>query len=526
MVAPRLPNHAKRKRRRRKGDGSQLEIGNRVLLIPVGLASLAILYNIVRLCRSIARPQTKHTLSHRLEDAAVDSSSWTYEWCDSAENCHYYVPLDLEDFLPPLPDEPLLEMVVPDAEDIGALFAIDDDNSGNNKHTSSDKHSSSSNKTATKPSMTDDLDNHLDRLGNMIMNPTKYMYPPTPRILVQARHNMTLVGRTNHTTQSQQQHFQPGSYFALLSRRGLGDYHFTNQDRAVLIDPYPVLMSKKQQRSQKSHPLHNNFFLGIFDGHGSLGHRKADFAATTLPQYLLERLSKKLEHGSPDMQVGILKALESSFVEAHRQGPMIHDSGCTASIIVRLRQQVYFANTGDSRSFLLQIDTSNGNVTIEHMTKPHKPDDPLERQRIVGAGCIVIDPDPFHDPTARVAESWDGGLALAMSRSLGDYDLEHCGVIPTPTVTVVNLDEYYTQKGVILLAVSVTDGMFDYVSFDEIARGLSLPFLKGNLYFASETSPLELAAEDLIRTASDRWLLNTTLYPYRDDITLAVRRVQ
>ena len=99
-------------------------------------------------------------------------------------------------------------------------------------------------------------------------------------------------------------------------------------------------------------------------------------------------------------------------------------------------------------------------------------------------------------------------------------------VIPEPTITLVDLAKQPSHKGVILLAVSVTDGMFDYVSLEEIAQALSVPYLTTNSYLAREASPLELAAEDLIRTASDRWIMNNTLSPYRDDITIAVRRVR
>ena len=376
--------------------------------------------------------------------------------------------------------------------------------------------------------MTDGWNRRLSRLRNMITNQAKYKYPPTPQILVQARRRIAL-GRINRTASSSQKYLDPGAHFALLSRRGLGDSHGINQDRSVLIDPYPVLVSSRQDKMQESLPIHSNFFQGVFDGHP--GHAIAQFVSTTLPTVLLKHLSNlRAKSDNKFSEDQIRQAFKSSFAEAHRRGrSLVHgNSGCTATVVVRLRQHLVFANAGDSRSFLLQIDTTDsGSVTFEHTTRPHKPNDPVERRRILGAGCIVVDPDPLNDPTARVTDSGagGGGQALAMSRSIGDYDLEHCGVTANPTVTIVDLNEY-TQRNTVLLVVSISNGMFDYISLDEIAHGLSSVFSRTDSNFVGEASPLELAIEDLIRTASDRWLTNNVPELYRDDISLVARRVK
>ncbi|CAB9496399.1 protein phosphatase 2C 73 [Seminavis robusta] len=540
MVAPKLPSsHNKRKRRRKHAEPN---VDNRILMIPLGLAFLAVSSQILRLFRSLVKPRGKAPVLRR-EHAS--ETSWNYDWCQSSSKaeeeereCVLVLPIDLADFLPPLPDDPLMDML----PDPGDLFGMDD---GENSQ-ESNKGSNSTN------SMTDDLDNHLDRLGNFLMNPSTFLYPPTPKILVEARRNFTRSGyhgiRNHHnhniTHQSFSVRHHSGDHFALISRRGLGGTHENNQDRALLVDLFPTSLGRKHKHKKhpkkRHNPLHNNFFMGIFDGHGLSGHLKADFAAATLPGLLLDRLIPLETRLDNTMDEQIRQALQSSFWDIHRQGPLIHDSGCTASTVVRLGRRLYFANTGDSRSMLVQIDMERRHVNITHVTTPHKPDLPEERQRIVKTGCIVIDPIPFYDSTARVAEPIDkeggSGLALAMSRSLGDYDLEHCGVIPEPTVTVVELpsssgslaahdDNQHDNDSKILLAVSLTDGMFDYVPLEEIAQGLSRPYLNRNTYLGTLASPLELAVEDLVRTASDRWLVNTTGIPYRDDITIAVRRV-
>ena len=444
------------------------------------------------------------------------SSSLTHEWCAKTDGCQYFLPLDLEDFLPnDYHAEPLIEREPPSIEEIRALLERDDDTNSKRE-----------NKKATRnpTSKSDDWNRRLNRLRNMITNQVKYKYLPTPLLLVQARRNISL-GRTNHTTSSSQKYLEPGTHFALLSRRGLGDSHRTNQDRSVLIDPYPVPVSNWQDKTQEKLSIDSNFFQGVFDGHS--GHDMAQFVSTTLPTILLEHLSNlKAKPNNKFSEDQIRQAFKLSFTETHRRGRSLvyGNSGCTATVIVRLRQHLVFANAGDSSSFLLQIGTtSSGKVTFEHTTRPHKPNDPVERRRILGAGCIVVDPDPLNDPTARVTESGvDGAQALAMSRSIGDYDLEHCGVTANPTVTIVDLNAY-KQRKTVLLAVSVSDGMSDYVSLDEIAHGLSSVFSKTDSNFVGEA---ELAIEDLIRTASDRWLTSNAPELYRDDISLVVRRVK
>ena len=526
MVSPKLPSSpTKRKRRRRK---QQFQVDNRVLLIPLGLAGLSIAWNIVRLCRSLLRSTGNHTALRR--DHPATMSSWNYDWCqpnlNSDLHCAFMLPIDLEDFLPPLPDEPFTEMI-PDPVDL--LKAAFDDDEGEEDH-----YDKSSNNNNTPSSVNDDLDNHLDRFGQLLMNPSMFLYPPTPRILVEARRNLTLTAsyryNKNITHQTPLEAITKGDHFALVSRRGLGGSHLNNQDRAILLDPFPLVFSQSQPHRERENPFHNNFFMSIFDGHGLSGHIKADHAAATLPRILQEQLKRFRTELYTDAQVRA--ALQASFWEVHRQGPPIHDSGCTASAILGIGQlnHLYFANTGDSRSMLVEIDTGQQQVNITHVTKQHKPNDPTERQRITKTGCIVIDPIPFHDPTARVAENPEGkvssGLALAMSRSLGDYDLEHCGVIPEPTITAVALSQHIKQPYKVLLAVSATDGLFDRVTLEEIAHGLAGPFLNRNTYSEMFASALELAAEDLIRTASDRWLANTSMFPYRDDITLVVRQLR
>lgn len=519
MVAPRIPPRMTRRKRAKNSYGTTC-----VVFVPLLLACATIVWNVIRLFHSLQSQQEIQRTFYPKRNGQAVPTSWNYDWCQKP--CKYFLPIDLQDYLPPDPGASLLE-TIPDPREVNDLFELDE---------SSDSKKGFKDNKSNPRILTDDLDNHRDHFGNFILNPAQtIIFPPTPKILQEIRYNISKHNRIpKNNNDNNAAHTECGDCFAVLSRRGLGDVHFYNQDRSVLIDPFVIQENKPQQPPQQrqqpkqqtlSATMSNNFFMGIWDGHGFLGHMKADFTAKKLPQLLLANLSKFIHKQVSFAQVR--KAFQDSFWDAHRQGPLVHDSGCTSSVVLRLDQTLYFANAGDSRCMLIHAEPS-GVVNITHITKQHKPNDPIECQRITASGCVVIDPIPFHDSSARVVESLDGtGLALAMSRSLGDYDFEHCGVIPEPTVTSVDLYTYDKQSQVVLLAACVTDGVFDYVGLYEIAKGLANPFVrKDTRGHMEEVSTLESAVEDLIRLASDRWLNNTSFMPYRDDITIAVRRIQ
>lgn len=77
-------------------------------------------------------------------------------------------------------------------------------------------------------------------------------------------------------------------------------------------------------------------------------------------------------------------------------------AGCTANIVLITKDKIICANAGDSRSVIY----SNGSATA--LSKDHKPDDPIEYDRIQKAGGYVVD--------GRV----NGNLNL--SRALGDLE--------------------------------------------------------------------------------------------------------
>lgn len=80
-------------------------------------------------------------------------------------------------------------------------------------------------------------------------------------------------------------------------------------------------------------------------------------------------------------------------------------TGCTATVCLITKDQIYCANAGDSRSVL---GRSNGPKMCEELSEDHKPENPGERARIEAAGGFVEE--------NRVNGS------LNLSRSMGDFE--------------------------------------------------------------------------------------------------------
>ena len=76
-----------------------------------------------------------------------------------------------------------------------------------------------------------------------------------------------------------------------------------------------------------------------------------------------------------------------------------------------------------------------GKLVAEDLSDDHKPDLPQEKQRIIANGGSVTD-----GSAGRPARVWaHGRIGLAMSRSIGDGECKHVGVIPDPEIKHVKI---------------------------------------------------------------------------------------
>jgi serine/threonine protein phosphatase PrpC len=113
--------------------------------------------------------------------------------------------------------------------------------------------------------------------------------------------------------------------------------------------------------------------------------------------------------------------------ERTEESYMLDSKGCTANVVLIKGKEIYCSNAGDSRCVL-----SREGKAVD-LSKDHKPEDEIEKNRITNAGSEITD--------GRV----DGNLNL--SRSLGDLkhkqkpDLtpEEQPITSNPDITVTQI---------------------------------------------------------------------------------------
>ena len=210
-----------------------------------------------------------------------------------------------------------------------------------------------------------------------------------------------------------------------------------------------------------------------------------------------------------------------------------------------LGSKVYIANTGDSTTIIAAYSKTTGISKIIVQNRKHKPHLEDERQRIENAGGQIMIPpsllqgnsDGLIKETSRVVIPDKSGnpfnsLALAMSRSIGDFDGKAVGLIAEPEVDVWDVHDFYKgqeladdlKRDTEFFAVSASDGVYDVLTPQEVVE-----YLGRSLFESRNNSdipqPLE-ACERLIREASRLWLKESGIgMAYRDDITVGVSRI-
>jgi len=355
----------------------------------------------------------------------------------------------------------------------------------------------------------------------------------------------------------------------LLTRRGYKGGPVTeqrNQDRVALISPFLPNSRATGTHGKNNADTFSGFYIGLFDGHGEYGHAVAQHVSDTLPHKLYYSLLRELQEttGKATHTLSVEEIIQKAYRETDAsmsQNGKGRHSGTTAISVFQFGKSnekeknpfnpnvLYIANVGDSTIIL--INSLTGDVLYRN--KPHKPHLPEESKRIKEMGGEVIEP-PWFNPqaTSRVLKKRSGiegdihdlepgvGLALAMSRSIGDLFLgEVAGVIPDPTVDVLDISEYQQQvrtndssngknhdNGSFLFVVLATDGLLDFVPAEEVAMALSHTISnKSNSATNTASSYIELTktCEKLIQKASNLWKIETN--NYRDDITMAVHPV-
>ena len=322
---------------------------------------------------------------------------------------------------------------------------------------------------------------------------------------------------------------------AVLTRRGYkGGFPEmqVNQDRVIIHSPFIVPTIQREERYEHRH----DFLLGVFDGHGDKGHIIAHYASMEMPNTLMSKVEHN--HSMQNTNDEAMKILFADvFEDIDRTVPALLASGCTAALVVRWGDTLYFANVGDSTALLVFYIPSNDVVSILYQTRPDKPHLDEEYTRIKSVGGNVMIPPPKLGLSSRVEVPQPDGrvLLLAMSRSIGDHEAKSVGVTHQPTVHAIHimkeleqLRTEHNQEEIHMFVVGATDGLLDHVSPQEVAMKLAKSLFKAEEVTNEEGGvdvvmpPLE-ACEQLIMEASQRWLARGN--PYRDDISVAVTKI-
>lgn len=125
----------------------------------------------------------------------------------------------------------------------------------------------------------------------------------------------------------------------------------------------------------------------------------------------------------------IQQVLENSFIDTGF-------SGSTLIALLILNNQIISSNIGDSRAILAKKNDNSWNFL--NLSYDHKPDIPLEKERILKQGGII---EPFKDEDGRFLgplRVWHSNgksgnnCGIAMTRSIGDKIVKSVGVTWEP----------------------------------------------------------------------------------------------
>jgi serine/threonine protein phosphatase PrpC len=205
-------------------------------------------------------------------------------------------------------------------------------------------------------------------------------------------------------------------------------------------------------------PYERAAYYGVYDGHGGI--QTAEMVVESLHTKIFS--NKGFTGG--DIKTAIHEGFQEmdQFVvsEANKVNSM---HGCTCVCCLVLDGTVHFANIGDSEGMLISIE--NGNVITHNMTKPHKANEPSEKERIESLGGHVF--------FGRLYGS------LAVSRSFGDAIYKR----PKTSKDFVSWEPFTITETLTpahKYMVLACDGLFDVMSQQEVAEFTHSLFASGH----------------------------------------------
>lgn len=265
--------------------------------------------------------------------------------------------------------------------------------------------------------------------------------------------------------------------------------------------PYNPRKKNQDALIMAEDPLTNTLVLCVLDGHGEHGDGVSYHVRDCLPGVLFSH---------PAWATDVKEACREAILRVEDQ--VIRNfridtefSGTTLSMAIIRGNRITGVNIGDSRIIIAQRNPNDeSKYLVDEFTTDHKPDSPLERERIVACGgrVFAVEYDDGIDGPARV---WLGHMdvpGLAMSRSLGDAVAHMAGVISEPEFSERDLDPEKDR-----FIIVATDGLWEFMDNDLCTE------------IASQMSGPSECVDRLVKEANARWMKEEQVI---DDTTVIV----
>ena len=251
----------------------------------------------------------------------------------------------------------------------------------------------------------------------------------------------------------------------------------------------------------------NYIFMGVCDGHGSVGQEISNFLKENLPIDLNHALRNKnkniLTDNISDIITEIFIKENTKLISNEMVNSMLSGSTCVSVIYTPIK--LITANVGDSRIILGKFNKNENKWISVDLTRDHKPSLPDEEKRILKKGGRI---EPMKDednsfigpPRVWLKEQEYPGLA--MSRSFGDRVAHSVGVSEEPEIKEYNFceeDKFFVVS---------SDGLFEFISSQNIVEIIKDYYLSKDIVGCCEY---------LYELSRDKWMKEEEVV---DDITM------
>ncbi|CAG9324743.1 unnamed protein product [Blepharisma stoltei] len=264
-------------------------------------------------------------------------------------------------------------------------------------------------------------------------------------------------------------------------KKGLKPDQFNQDDFSIIVDP-------------------DFKFFGVFDGHGSYGHRISNYVHSQLPELIISH---------PSFSINPQEAISDSFQKVNQclfsQCLRLESnfdckfSGTTATTAFIMNNHLIISHVGDSRAVL---GVKKDNICeARRITTDHKANVPSEMERIISNDGVVKKlPDDFPYRIFVKGKEYPG---LSTSRAIGDSVAQTVGVIPIPEIHDLEITEDFE------FLLMCSDGVWEFLS-DQEAINIVKKYEKNT----------QLAAMKLASSAWSKWIEHEESVV--DDITVIV----